>query len=110
MQLLVSDGIAGAEREALVDNSTGAREPDLGRIVQRRGGPFFDDVERLAVDNPDFVQRMDLAVGRHHRAVSQETYAFDLSATAAEIRFGLGDDDVGAESRRGHASLTHFLE
>src|ERR1700737_2417491 len=110
MQLLVSGGIAGARREALVDNSTGTREPDIRRIVQRRGDPFFDDIERLAVDNPDFVERMDLAVGRHHRAVSEETCAFDLSATAAEIRFCFGDNDVGVESLRRHFSLYEFLE
>src|SRR5258706_11691607 len=110
MQVFIPGGITGGWRVTVVDLATGAREPDLRRIVQRWGGPFFDNGKRLAVDNPDFVERMDLAVGFQHRAVGEETYAFDFSATAAEIRFCLGDDDVSVEPLRGHFSLNQLLE
>src|SRR3981081_3730867 len=110
MQVLVSDGIAGGWRLAVVDLPAGAWEPDLRCIVQRRGGAFFDNGERLAVDNPDFVERMDLVVRFQHRTVSDQTNAFDLPATAAEIRFCFCDDDIGVEPLRRHFSLNEFLE
>src|ERR1700716_4770124 len=110
VQLLVLGGIAGAGRETFVNRSAGACKPDHSHIVQWWRGHLFDDVERLSVEDPDFVQRMDLIVGFQHRAVSEETYAFDLSATAAEIRFCFGDDDVGVEPLRGHLGLNELLE
>src|SRR6266850_3396983 len=110
MQVLVLGGIAGAWRETLVDYSTGTCKPDLRRIIQRWGGHLFDDIERLSVVHPDFVEHMDLVVGREQGAVTDETDAFDLSGAAAEIRFCLGNDDIGVESLRRHFSLNELLE
>src|SRR6266478_7808850 len=47
MQVFIPGGIAGGWRVTVVDLATGAREPDLRRIVQRWGGPFFDNGKRL---------------------------------------------------------------
>ena len=84
--------------------------PTVAHVVQRRGGHLFDDFERLSVENPDFVERMDLVVRCQHCPVSDEAYPFNLSGTAAEIRFCLGDDNVGVEPLRGYFSLNQLLE
>src|SRR5258707_2438599 len=110
MQVLVSGGIARPWRETLVDRPAGAREPDSLRAVRWRGGHLFDHVERLAVDHPDFVEGMDMVGGCEQGAVACKTDAFDLSATAAEIRLCLGEDDIAAEPLRGHFRRTEFLE
>jgi hypothetical protein len=51
-----------AGQEIVVDRQAGAGEPDAARVVQRRSGPLFDDVESLAVDYSDFVERIYLAI------------------------------------------------
>jgi hypothetical protein len=45
--------------EVRVDQEAWTRKPDARSIIRRRGGQFFDDVERLAVDHPDLVQRVE---------------------------------------------------
>src|SRR5258706_1771386 len=110
MQVLVSGGIADAWRETLVDHPAGAREPDSLRTVRWRRGHLFDQVERLAVDHSDFVEGMDMVGGREQRAVTDKSYAFDLSASAAEIRLCLGDDNIGVEPLWRHFRLNEFLE
>ena len=100
VQVFISHGF-GAWRVTVVDLPGGSRKPDLYRIVQRRRAPFFNDIERLSVENSDFVERMDLVVRCQHCPVGDEAYPFDLSGSAAEIRFCLGDDDVGVEPLRG---------
>lgn len=47
--------------ETRVDHQARAGEPDARCLVGRPGGQFFDDVERLAVDNSDLVKRMEQA-------------------------------------------------
>src|SRR5580700_1586118 len=110
VQIFISHGFAAAWRVTVVDLPGGTRKPDLHRIVQRRRGPFFNDIEGLSVENPDFVERMDLVVRCQNCPVSDEAYPFDFSGTAAEIRFCLGDDDVGVKALRGHFSLNQLLE
>src|SRR3984957_9008930 len=100
VQVFISHGF-GAWRVTVVDLPGGSRKPDLYRIVQRRRAPFFNDIERLSVENSDFVERMDLVVRCQHCPVGDEAYPFALSGSAAEIRFCLGDDDVGVEPLRG---------
>src|ERR1700687_2814846 len=110
MQLLVLGGIAGAGREILVDRSARSCDPDRPHLVQRRGGHLFNDIERLAVDYSYFVEGVDMVGGCEQRAERDETYPFDPSGTATEIRFRLGNDDIGVESLRRHFSLNELLE
>src|SRR5260221_5730962 len=110
MQVFISYGLAGAWRVTVVDLPGGTRKLDLHRIVQRLRAPFFNNIERLSVENPDFVERMDLVVSCQHCPVGDEAYPFNLSGTAAKIRFCLGDDDVGVEPLRGYFSLNQLLE
>src|ERR1700704_3966755 len=110
MQVFISHGFAGAWRVTVVDLPGGTRELDLYRIVQRRRDPFFNHIERLSVENSDFVECMDQVVRCQHCPVGDEAYPFNLSGTAAEIRFCLGDDDVDVEPLRGHFSLNQLLE
>jgi len=94
MQLLISGEIADGWRECLVDQLARASEVHRSRILQGRGCSFLDNLERLAVEHPDFVERVYLVVGRKQRAVSDEAYAFDLS-TAAAREVGLTGVGVG---------------
>src|SRR5260221_3588152 len=110
MQVFISYGLAGAWRVTVVDLPGGTRKLDLHRIVQRLRAPCVNNIERLPVENSDFVERMDLVVRCQHCPVGDEAYPFDLSGTAAEIRFCLGDDDVGVEPLRGYFSLNQLLE
>src|SRR5258707_6310993 len=110
MQVFISHGIAGTWRVIIVDLPGGTRKLDLYRIVQRRRGSFFNNIERLSIEDPDFVERMDLVVSCQYCPVGDEAYPFNLSGTAAEIRFRLGDDDVGVEPLRRHFGLNQLLE
>src|SRR5258708_4559397 len=110
VQIFISHRVAGAWRVTVVDLPGGTRKVDLYRIVQRRRAPLFNNIERPSVENSDFVERMDLVVRCQHCPVSDEAYPFNLSGTSAEIRFCLGDDDVGVEPLRGYFSLNQLLE
>src|ERR1700722_4814923 len=110
MQVFIPHGFAGTWRVTVVDLPGGTRKLDLYCVVQRRRASFFNNIEGLSVENPDFVEHMDLVIRCQDCPVGNEAYPFNLSGASAEIRFCLGDDDVGVEPLRGHFGLNQLLE
>jgi hypothetical protein len=110
MQVFISGGIAGGGRVAVIDPPAWAGEPYLFHFTERRSSPLFDNFECFSVDYPDFIKRMNLVVGREQRSVSDKAYTFNLSATAAEIRFRFGDDDISVDPLRRDLCLDELPE